>query len=360
MERIVSFILIMCLASTAFPAFALSVEEFSLNTPNIQSVGAIEQAGPKSAGDMVLELPIDGAAYILGPGDLLAIHIIIGDGELSVDHNLLVGADGKIYFPNIGEIYISGVSLDQAKNKINNEIKSRYRNNYQLSVLLSQPKKVKIYLSGMVKNPGPLSVYDNLRVSEVIAQSGGVASGASNRFIYIRRKATNGKEILFAADLFEAYRSRDLSKDLRVQAGDIIEVPDSDNLLLSQTQEKENDKLLFEGKETFVYVYGEVNKSGRFEYVPGKRLSDYISYAGGPTARALLSGTTVSRGENGQARKINIDVADAIYNGKKEKDIELIGGDVVNVPGNFFYFSDFSSFASMIFTGVALYNTFKR
>ena len=359
MKKVLCALIVTCLIGTTFPALAISTDNFGLSVPNIQSVQVSEQSGPKSGGELVMESPVDENSYLLGPGDQLAIHLIIGNADLAVDHYLLIGADGKVFFPNIGELYLSGLSLAAAKKTIDSKIRETFHKQYKLSVLLSQPKKVKIYLAGMVKNPGPLAVYDNIRVSEVLAQSGGVASGASNRFVYIKR-IDKGTEQKLVADLFTAYRNRDLDKDIRIRAGDVIEVPDSNNDLISTNNDKHNDKLLFEGKETFVYVYGEVAKSGRFEFVPGKKLSDYISYAGGPTQRALLGSTTVTRLVDGRAEKLSVDAGDVIYNGHGEKDLEVIGGDVINVPANFFYFSDFASFSSMIFTGVALYNTIRR
>jgi len=355
--KIVSILLIF-----TFPASAVELTTLGLNIPNIQGISASEQAGPKTAMDQAMEYPVDETSYHLGPGDYLALHIIIENGDLSLDYYLNIGADGKIFIPNVGEIYLSGLSLKEAKNKIYQEIRRVYPEKFSLSFLLIQPKKVKIYLSGMVKNPGPLSVNDNLRVSEVIAKAGGVVSGASTRYVFIRRKDKSGDEKLLKADLFAAFRSKDLSKDLRVQSGDIIEIPDADGVRISQNQvaDELSDKQLFEGHETFVYIYGEVARSGRFEYFPGKRISDYLSYAGGPSARAVLGSVTLTRRIDEKPNKYTIDISDVIYNGNSKNDIEIFGGDVINVPGNFFYVSDFSSFASMIFTGLALYNTFVK
>ena len=355
--KYISIMLIFSITVPFFPSDAAMLDTLGLNVPNIQTINASEHSGPAaSQGDSALEAPIDEASYKLGPGDQLAIHVIAGDGDLTLDYNLAVGADGKIFFPNVGEVYLSGLNLKEAKGKISASIGKTYKEKYILSLLLTQPKKVKIYLSGMVKNPGPLAVYDNSRVSEVLAQAGGVASGASNRYVYIKRGET-----LLTADLFEAYRSRDLSKDIRVCSQDIIEVPDAQNIRISQNSPSDsNNKLLFEGHETYIYVYGEVARSGRFEYVPGKRLSDYLSYAGGPTSRALLSSVSLTRQVDGKAKKYGINASNVLYDGNSKNDVEIIGGDVINVPGNFFYFSDFSSFASMLFTGLALYNTFVK
>lgn len=344
------------------PARAVDLGSMGLNVPNIQGVGASEKSSPQARSgtgmETVMESPIDEQSYRLGPGDQLAVHMIVGDAELSIDHNLLVGADGKVFFPNIGEIYLSGLNMAQAKQKIDSSIRNVYREYYKLSVMLSQPKKVKIYLSGMVKNPGPLAVYDNSRISEVVSLAGGVASGASNRYVYIKRKNAEGGDKIILADLFEAYRGRDLSKDIRIQAGDLVEIPDASNERVSLNKASgEKDKLLFEGKETFVYVYGEVASRGRFEYIPGRKLSDYISYAGGPSERAVLSSVTVTRQINGKPEKYSINVSDILYNGSSMNDIEIMGGDVINIPKNFFYFSDFPSFVNTVLLAFTLYAT---
>ena len=358
MRRIIAGFLVLALIS---PVLAIDVSSFGLNIPSIQGAGLSDQTAGKSTVEMVLESPIDEESYRLGPGDVLAVHLVIGDSDIFIDQTLNIGPDGKAFFPKIGPIYLSGISLKESKDKINAAIRNIYHENYQLYVLLSQPKKIKIYVTGMVQNPGPLSVFDNLRVSEILGLAGGIASGASNRFIYIIRKDEAGQTKILKADLFEAFRGRDLSKDIRVQSGDIIEVPDANNERISQLSvETSNNKLLLQGKETFVYIYGEVARSGRFEYVPGRKLSDYISFAGGPTAKALLNSVTVTRQVNGKSEKIAVNVADVLYNGKAENDLEISGGDVINVPGNFFYVADFTSFVNTVLLALTVYVTARR
>jgi len=114
------------------------------------------------------------------------------------------------------------------------------------------------------------------------------------------------------------------------------------------------DKPLYFGEKEFVSIYGEVAKAGRFEYIPNKKFSDYISYAGGPTPRANLSYCSITR----KNQKMGINGSDIIFNGNIAADIEILPGDVINIPAQFFYFTDFGSFSSMVLTFVALYNTF--
>src|SRR3989339_268023 len=363
MKRLIKYtaaFLIAALLLPLAPVQAASLDTLGLQQFNVQGVSAAEKSGPItssiSSTDLVMELPVNENEYRLGPGDVISVNIIVGDSALSISNQFTVGADGKIFYPNLGEIYLAGLNIVAAKDRINQKISHSFKDKFTLSLMLTRPKKVKIYLTGMVKSPGPLAVYDSSRVSEVLAQAGGIASGGSNRYIYIKRLQANGQETVLQADLFAAYRSRDLSKDIRVQSGDIIEVPDANNERISQlVSDEAADKLLFEGKESFVYVYGEVAKSGRFEYVPGKRLSDYISFAGGPSARSLLNGVTVTRNLNGKAEKLFVNASDVIYNGNMKNDIEIYGGDVINVPGNFFYFGDFASFANTVLLALTLY-----
>jgi protein involved in polysaccharide export with SLBB domain len=101
-----------------------------------------------------------------------------------------------------------------------------------------------------------------------------------------------------------------------------------------------------------------VGKPGRLELQPGSKLSDYVNLAGGPTVKANLSSVSITRQENGKAKVYNINMSEVLQKGNLKYDVELYGGDVVFIPGNFFYFSDFGSFASTIFTAIALYNIF--
>lgn len=112
-----------------------------------------------------------------------------------------------------------------------------------------------------------------------------------------------------------------------------------------------DDKPIYIGEGKFVYVYGEVDKSGRFVYLPGKKFSDYISYAGGPTEQASLHAATISRKD----KKFRINGSDVVFNGDSVQDITILPGDVIYVPRNFFYFSDFASFANTILLALTLY-----
>lgn len=217
--------------------------------------------GDSFVGDAIIE-----SEYRLGPGDQVAANLIVGNNDMSLDYSFVIGPEGKIYFPNIGEINLLGKTIPEAKSIVNLRIKSVYKSRYAFSFRLTSPRKIQIYLGGS------------------------------------------------------------------------------------------EDKPLYVGEKEFVFIYGQVPKTGRFQYLPGKKYSDYISYAGGPRNNAILGWSTITRGD----KKISINGYDIIFNGKREKDIVIIPGDVISVPANFFYFSDFSSFANTILLALTLYSTVSR
>jgi len=247
MLRIISIILVVCLVLPFAPAKAFAQETST--------------SADYFVGDAIVE-----SQYKLGPGDQLGVNLIVGDNALSLDYQFIIGPDGKIFFPNVGEISLLGLTIPEAKKIVNEKVKGVYREKYNFSLRLTEPRKIQLYVTGS------------------------------------------------------------------------------------------DDKPLYMGEQRYVYIYGEVAKSGRFTYVPGKKFSDYISYAGGPTARANLGGSTITR-ENS---KIGVNGSDVIFNGDISKDVEILAGDVISIPGNFFYFTDFASFANTILLALTLYSAVAR
>jgi len=360
--------------------------------------------------------------YKLGPGDQLEAHLIVGDNALALDYSFVLNPEGKIFFPNIGEIYLNSLTMEQARSKMIAEVRRKYQEDFSLSLMISAPKLIKIYVTGQVANPGLYTVYDGSTVSEVV-KSVGIAPGGSNRKMLIKRK-----DQVIKVDLYDALYRGKTDSDVIISMGDVIEVPAAGSARVTVMGEvpragqyellegerlkdalamagyvgansnlaevaylkrgKGNDKFenyklnLYDmflkndnsqnveltdgdivsvpGIKAYVYVYGEVGSGGRLNYFPGQKLSDYINLSGGPTARANLAGVTVTRQEEGKPKVYNIDASRILHSGVNDKDIEIMAGDVVFVPGNFFYFTDFASFANTILLALTLYSTVAR
>ena len=109
--------------------------------------------------------------------------------------------------------------------------------------------------------------------------------------------------------------------------------------------------------EKFVYLYGEVSRPGRYNYLPGKTLSDYINLAGGPSGKAILSNISVTRNQDNKISVYHVNADDILFRGIKTNDMSMMEGDIIQVPANWFYFSDFSSFANLVLLSLTLYAT---
>ena len=92
--------------------------------------------------------------YILGPGDQLEINIY-GVQQLSYSGSL--SKNGTINIPNVGEVFVSGLSFDAAKSKIQKQVSRIYSTvgsgNSKLSVSVSNYRSILVTIIG-AQQPG--------------------------------------------------------------------------------------------------------------------------------------------------------------------------------------------------------------
>ena len=81
-----------------------------------------------------------------------------------------------------------------------------------------------------------------------------------------------------------------------------------------------------------VYVLGEVTRPGAFPMIPGMRVLQLLSDAGGFTAFANRRNIHIVRMENGKQVKYPFNYNDALKGDKPEQNIVLKSGDTVVVP----------------------------
>ncbi len=87
-----------------------------------------------------------------------------------------------------------------------------------------------------------------------------------------------------------------------------------------------------------VILLGQVKNPGSYEIPADESLTllQMIARSGGFTEAAASDRVSIVRSENGQKRKIVINVSAIIKNRGKSKDIDLMPGDVVSVPETLF------------------------
>ncbi len=253
--------------------------------------------------------------YRIGPRDVLSItvwdhpELTIPAGEFRradiAGH--LVAEDGTIFYPYAGLVKVSGLSVAEVRQVLTKSI-SRTIAKPQLDVRVASFRSQKAYVVGEVAEPGPVPITDvPLTVVDAVNLVGGATAESDLLNVTVSR---NGQ--VTYVDLLATYEKGDISQDMILQDGDIIQVPDS-NLQK-------------------VFVLGEVARPSSYLIHKGRMsLSEAISDAGGVDQRSsnparvfVLRGTR----ESAEIYHLNSDSPEALILGDKFK---LLPRDIVYV-----------------------------
>jgi len=92
----------------------------------------------------------------------------------------LVSFDGRLYFPLIGRIKVSGKSTEEIRHLLVSKLK-KYIKHPEINVRVADYRGQKIYVLGEVKKPGVMALNDQpLSVTDAIALAGGIDSSAAD------------------------------------------------------------------------------------------------------------------------------------------------------------------------------------
>lgn len=95
-------------------------------------------------------------------------------------------------------------------------------------VYIPSPTAITVEVLGNVDHPGEIQLFEGDRLSMAIAKAGNSASSnADLNRIHITRSVANGQVQQFDINLYEKLQQGDLSKDLVMQKGDVVYVPQS-------------------------------------------------------------------------------------------------------------------------------------
>jgi protein involved in polysaccharide export with SLBB domain len=203
--------------------------------------------------DLKLATPMN---YVLGPGDELQISVF---GVQEYNESIPVSVEGKITIQYVGQIAVSGMTIEAATQKIKAAIAKVYSTvrsgQSQISVSLSRIRTIKITVVGG-KQPGNYSISSLATVYNALHLAGGPGKNGSYRNIELIR---NNK----------VYKNIDIYRFL-------VKGDQSDNVSL-----KDNDVIRIPAYNQRVTVEGEVKRPGVFEMKKGETFSDLLNFASG-------------------------------------------------------------------------------
>ncbi|MFT5251036.1 MAG: protein involved in polysaccharide export with SLBB domain [Flavobacteriales bacterium] len=194
--------------------------------------------------------------YILGPGDELQVSVY---GVQEYNASISVSVEGKVSIQYVGEISVSGMSIEAATQKIKGAIAKVYSTigsgQSQLAVSLSRIRTIRVTIIGS-KQPGNYSISSLATVYNALFLGGGPGKNESYRNIELIRN----NKIYTKVDIYKFLVNGDQSENVGLRDNDVIRIP------------AYNQRVTLEGQ---------VKRPGIFEMKPGETFSDLLSFASG-------------------------------------------------------------------------------
>jgi len=166
------------------------------------------------------EVAVDGDQYIIGPEDVLYIHVW---KEEALTRTIPVRMDGKISLPLAQEVKAAGLTPLQLKEVVMRKLKE-FIENPIVSVTVVEANSYKVYVIGQVKTPGVYRLRSETTVFQIISLVGGFTDWANPKKILIVRKE-DGREKRIKVNYKKIMSGSNPGSDVILKTGDTIIVP---------------------------------------------------------------------------------------------------------------------------------------
>jgi polysaccharide biosynthesis/export protein len=212
-----------------------------------------------------MDLPA-GPDYVVGPGDGLAIDLW---GSVSRRIFRTVDREGRVSLPEVGPVLVSGKSLTDVQESVQQVLRSQFRD-VSAAVSLSRLRTIRVYVVGDVANPGAYDISSLSTPLNALFAAGGPTPRGSLRIV----KHLRGDQVVQSVDLYDLLLHGVKSDMQRLEDGDSVMVPPI-------------------GPQ--VTVEGMVRRPAIYEVKDEQDLASALELAGGLLASATLRHIEVQR-----------------------------------------------------------------
>ncbi|MEY4433036.1 MAG: hypothetical protein RLZZ44_1169, partial [Bacteroidota bacterium] len=249
--------------------------------------------------------------YVLGPDDELIIDI---NGYSEEHYNLTVNADGYVKINKIGNVYVAGLTIEEAQNRLIYKLSSIYIglkkfrgrsdfNGLYASISLGNIRTIQVSVVGEVQYPGTYSVPSLSKVMNVLYLAGGPTENGTFRDVQLVRN----NKVVAHLDLYEFITQGFSKNDVTVHDQDIIKIG------------------LYKSR---IEIKGRVKRNAYFEPLPTENLATiFENYAGGFLDNAYKDMLKVERITKTERKLIDINYS--ILNSFLPADGDIITAEAI-------------------------------
>ena len=245
---------------------------------------------------MPINEPNFDSSYVLDFGDTLEIQLI---GQKNSIDELSVKRDGSINIPEIGKIFVAGLSLEATNALIKNKISNAYIG-IEAFVSLVNIRDIQVLITGNAYNPGIYTLNGNSNLLHALSMAGGIDEKGSYRQIDLIRD----NNVISSIDLYDIFIHGKSGFGQRLRSGDSILIRPVDNL---------------------VSISGAVKRPGTFELKPSETFLDVFNYANGFSPSADKDTLRIERLDGEVNRFIKVSDVNSLSS------IKIAPGDRLNV-----------------------------
>ena len=204
--------------------------------------------------------------YRLGPGDAVFIDIY-GASQKTIES--MVTPDGTVVVEGYGPIQLSGLTVDQANQKLKSTIGARYKSS-RVKLTVGQTKTISVNVMGEVMTPGTYTLSAFATVFHALYMAGGTNDIGTLRNIKVFR---NNRQVT-TVDIYDYILNGKMTGNIRLAEGDVIVIGPY---------------------ECLVNITGKVKRPMYYEMKQSESLASLMKYAGGFTGDAYKKSIRVVR-----------------------------------------------------------------
>ena len=305
-------------APSSFYMQEMDVPSIMQGQAALEEMEEFEEKEPFEAQEILFDKKVDPDEYIVGPGDIIGLYLW---GDLDREFKNNVTPEGLLIIPTVGDMMVADLSLSEVRRIVKDKVSNQYEN-IESRVFLVRPRQFRLFIFGLVLNPGMIGANSLERVSDIIERAGlmyvekasmieavqniqfgryeGERSFSQERLGALMRGRERSSPYGVIENDAQIIKKGSSQRSIKVLRND--EVIEVDLLHFRKLGDMDNNPYITMGDRIHVPQYngdiiitGEVNDPERYEFKQGDRITDLVTFGGGLTVLADTSRVTLVR-----------------------------------------------------------------